>query len=87
MRSPPPAAGARLTRQVWTTLAWLRDGFRASGVHVPIHVVPLGMDAKPALNLTKERNATFNFLTVANIQERKGLVELAIVPPPPRPAR
>jgi glycosyltransferase involved in cell wall biosynthesis len=64
---------------VWTTHAWLADGFRASGVHVPIRLMPLGTAAAP---LDPPWHAgppgdPFTFLLLANLQPRKAVVETA----------
>lgn len=68
---------------MWTTLEWLRESYRASGVHVPIHVLPLGMENK-LTHVAKSKNMSdpFTFLVVANGQERKGIIETIKVPPP-----
>ena len=56
--------------EVWTTHTWLSQAFRASGLHVPIKLLPIGTDKT---NLSppwheSPQDDVFTFLVLANIQ-------------------
>ena len=68
-----------MVRQVWTTHAWLAEGFRSSGLHVPVRLMPLGTTA-PRLDPPWHASApgpAFTFLVLANLQPRKAVAETA----------
>ena len=65
--------------EVWTTTSWMVQGLRASGVYVPIKVMPIGTEAPslwPPWHVSSHKPA-FTFLVLANLQPRKGVVETA----------
>jgi hypothetical protein len=78
-----PSAWVRLLNgnacEVWTTSRWMAQGFRASGLHVPIKVMPIGTEAPslwPPWHVSSHK-PEFTFLVLANLQPRKGVVETA----------
>jgi glycosyltransferase involved in cell wall biosynthesis len=57
----------------------MAQGFRASGLHVPIKVMPIGTEAPslwPPWHVSSHK-PEFTFLVLANLQPRKGVVETA----------
>ncbi|EKX50265.1 hypothetical protein GUITHDRAFT_135427 [Guillardia theta CCMP2712] len=54
--------------EVWTADSWQRENFWASGVHLPIKLFPLGTNVD-------RRGEKFTFTLIANLQERKGVLE------------
>ena len=60
-RLPTAWAGELNTHssEVWTTSSWLAQSFRASGVYVPIKVLPIGTEAprlEPAWHVSEHRS-------------------------------
>lgn len=64
--------------EVWVPSTFNANTFRESGVHVPIHVIPLGVDPNyfnPDITATRFSDK-FTFLTVFEWGERKAPLEL-----------
>jgi glycosyltransferase involved in cell wall biosynthesis len=66
-----------LADEVWTPTTWCRDVFKASGVHPPVHVMPLGVDTeryRPGLDPIDfgPKVRGFKFLSASGWSYRKG---------------